>query len=270
MLRAKIRDPGASANAMYRSLGQGLVELLWLAGAPVARREDFISRVSVDEDTIAALDAACARGPVVLFASHTGNWELTAARAARLLAARGKRLAVVAKAMRARGVHAFLDRLRERLGIHVVSPRGALASSKRILDAGDVVVLPIDQVPERSSHGMACPFLGGSAVTDRSPATLAWRVGATVLVVATERIADRHCVRVLDVMVPPTRGVSARAWIEAATRRATSQLEAFVRQSPASWMWLHQRWRAPHDRGRVHDDVTIVGLGDRRRGHVPW
>ncbi len=245
MARAGISDPRASAAAMYRSLGEALVELLALAEAPPPVREDAIARVVIDPDSIASLDRACACGPVLLFASHTGNWELAAAAAAKLLATRGKRLAVVAKPIHARGVDAFVRRIRERCGIELVSPRGALAAARRVLAAGDVVVMPIDQVPERSSHGVVLPFLGEGAVTDRAPATLAWRARATALVVVAERIEGRDHVRVLDAIEPPGESDTARVWIDAVTRRATLRLERFVRDVPPSWLWLHRRWRAP-------------------------
>jgi len=249
MARAGIRQPGLSAAEMYGSLGQGLVELLWLAAAPASQRRAAVASVALDDASAAALDDACARGPVVLFASHTGNWELAAAAAARLLSRRGRRLAVVAKAMHAHGVDAFLRRLRTSFGIDVVAPRGALASARRALAKGDVVVMPIDQVPDSPSHGLSVPFLGEVAVTDRAPATLAWRMRATVLVVAAERTAEGHRVRVLDVIEPrSTQERSARRWIDATTARATARLEGFVQRSPASWMWLHRRWRAPRTR----------------------
>lgn len=247
MARAGVREPARAAAQMYASLGEGLVELLWLAGAPPPRRDAAIGRVVIDGASAATLDAACARGPVVMFASHTGNWELAAAAAAQHLAAQGRGLAVVAKAMHARGVDAFLVRLRRRLGVRVLAPLGAFGAARRALHAGDVVVMPIDQVPDRASHGVAVPFLCGSALADRAPAMLAWRAKATVLVVAAERDGGGHRVRLLDVIPSPARGaiVNPRAWIDATTRRATAALEAFVRRSPESWLWLHRRWRAP-------------------------
>ena len=249
MARAGVHDPATAAAEMYASLGQGLVELLWLAGAPASHRRAAVARVAIDDASADALGDACARGPVVLFASHTGNWELAAAAAAQLLSARGKRLAVVAKSMHARGVDAFLRRLRTNIGIDLVAPRGALASARRALASGDVVVMPIDQVPDGRPIGLSVPFLGEMAVTDRAPATLAWRMRATVLVVAAERTAGGHRVRVLDVIdPPPVQERAARTWIDATTARATSRLERFVLRSPASWMWLHRRWRAPRAR----------------------
>lgn len=248
MERAGVDDPRATAGAMYRELGHGLVELLWIAGAAASRREALIARVAIDDEALRALDDAIARGPVVLFASHTGNWELAAAAAARRLRASGRGLVAVGKSIHARGVDAFVARLRASLGVRVVPPVGALAAVKRALAAGDVVVMPIDQVPDRREHGSIVRFLGEAALADRAPATAAFRARATVLVVAAERARREHRVRLLDVAPPAVASRaegSAARWIDEATARASARLEAFVLRSPASWLWLHRRWRAP-------------------------
>ncbi len=260
MERAGIPAARATAASMYRELGRGLVELLWLSAAREAEREAAVADVRIDEAAIAALDAAHARGErVVLFASHTGNWELAAAAAAKLLAVRGKKLFVVAKAMRARGVDAFLVALRARLGVEVVAPVGALGAARAALAAGDVVVLPIDQVPDHAGRGLSAPFLGETALVDRAPATLAWRAGATALVVAAERAADgHHHVRHLETVAPPLEGENARVWIDATSLRSTAALERFVHDRPSAWLWLHRRWRAPR---AIRSVPTLVAAG---------
>jgi KDO2-lipid IV(A) lauroyltransferase len=219
MKRAGVVDAADVARAMYRRLGVALVDLLR------ARR-------SVEVDT-GALDAALARGPVVIFASHCGNWELAAAGAARHLEARGRALHVVAKPMHSAFFDRWLSRVRERLGIRVIPPRGALAATSDALARGDVVAMPIDQVPDREAHGLWLDFLGAPALVDRAPATVAYRARATVLVVAGGRALD---------VIPFAPG---RAWIAATSRRATAALERHIRADPASWMWLHRRWKRP-------------------------
>jgi KDO2-lipid IV(A) lauroyltransferase len=245
MARAGIVAPDAVAAAMYRRLGRGVFDLLHLAGASAAERDLAIASVVVEGSALAAMDAALARGPVIFFASHTGNWELAAAAAARLLATRKRRLAVVAKAMHARGVDAFVMGLRRALGVEVILPTGAFANARRALRAGHVLVTPIDQVPDRSEHGMEVRFLRETAWADRAPATLAWRAKATVLVVAALRDEDGERVRLLDTIPPPPDGARSRIWIDDTTRRATAALDAFVLARPESWLWLHRRWRQP-------------------------
>lgn len=246
MERAGVSQPSRAARRMYRDLGHGLVELLWFAGASPRERAAAIDRVVIEDDAARALEAALTRGPVILFGSHTGNWELAAAAAATYLERHGKRLAVVAKAIHSRSVDSFVSRLRASFGIRIVAPHGALAGARRALAAGDVVVLPIDQVPDRARHGIPLSFLGQTAIVDRGPATLAWRVRATVLVVAAYRDDDQsHRLRVLDTILPPAAGTASRRWIDEVTRRSTADLEAFVRSKPTSWLWLHRRWRSP-------------------------
>jgi KDO2-lipid IV(A) lauroyltransferase len=243
--------PAGAAGDVYRELGQGLVELLWIAGARGRARQDALGAVVVEPSAANALDAALASGPVVLFATHTGNWELAAAAAARVLAARGRRLSVVAKPIRSRGLDRFVTRLRSSFGIDVVPPAGALGAARRALGRGDVVAMPIDQVPERARHALSLPFLGRAALVDRAPATLAWRASATVLVVASTRRQDgRMGVEVLAV-IPPAPDAAARRWIADATRTATAALDEFVRRAPSSWFWLHRRWRAPREIGSM-------------------
>ena len=251
MTRAAVNDPRAEASAMYRGLGEGVFELLWLAGVSAKRRAEALgNHVRLDEDLEGALIAAAERGPVILAASHTGNWELIAYGAAQVLAKHGRRLAVVVKPQSVGVFHAFCMNLREACGLVLIEPRGALAAARRCLAAGDVIAMPIDQVPDRRRHGLEVPFLGAAALADRAPAALARATGATLLVVAASRdgrLQRGHLLAELAAHAPhaPHAPPTASAWIENATRDATRALETFVSARPASWLWLHRRWRAP-------------------------
>jgi KDO2-lipid IV(A) lauroyltransferase len=240
MRRAGVARAAAEARAMYAALGAGVMELLWLAGASARRREAVLAdEVLIEEPLRDALARALRRGPVVLAASHTGNWELAAQAAARALAAEGRALAVVAKPMAVGAFHAFCTDLREASGLRILAPQGAFGAARRALARGDVVAMPIDQVPDAARHGQSTPFLGAPALADRAPATLALRAGATLLVVAGSRQGARHRVHLLAALEPD----GTRAWIADATSRATAALDAFVRREPHAWLWLHRRWR---------------------------
>lgn len=250
MQRAALPDARGASRAMYTELGVGLLELLWLGGAGAARRAQALrENVVLDEDLDLALRAACARGPVVLAASHTANWELVAYGAAQALASRGLRLAVVAKPIAVGPFHAFCTDLRTACGLVLLAPEGALGAARRVLLAGDVVAMPIDQVPERAQHGVGVSFLGAPALADRAPAALARSVGATLLVVGASRAGRTQRAHLLaELRGPsrsPSRGRASSNWVAEATREATRALEAFVRLHPSSWLWLHRRWRAP-------------------------
>lgn len=256
MRRAGLEAPEDAANAMYRGLGTGVFELLWLSAASERRVQEALFSVRFDPVLLRELREALARGPVVLGVSHSGNWELVAFAASRLLAGQGegegevRRLAVVAKPLSVAGIHAFCNRLRARFGVRVLAPVGALSSAKQALKEGSVVVMPLDQVPERARHGVRLPFLGGPAFVDRAPATLARISDATLLVVGVERTNEGHRVRGLasfstrdDDRHDPATG--RLRFVTRTTQDANTALERFLRAHPGSWMWLHRRWRAP-------------------------
>ena len=243
MRRAGVPDAERTASAMYRHLGTSIFELLWLSGASPRRRERVLDDyVILDEPTRAVLRSARARGALVLGASHTGNWEIAAYATARFLRREQARLKVVAKPLHVRGFHAFCSELRERCGLSVVSPGGALREIQPALREGDALAMLIDQVPDHERHAVALSFLGARASADRAPASVARVAQGTLVVTAVEREGARHRLRVLDVIdVPDRRRADARAM----TERASSALDAFVRRRPADWLWLHRRWRTP-------------------------
>jgi KDO2-lipid IV(A) lauroyltransferase len=246
MARARIASPHAAARAMYRALGEGVFELLWFAGASRARRDEALARtVVLDGALTVELERALARGPVVLAVSHTGNWEVVAAGAARWLARRGRGLGVVVKPLSMRGFDAFCTRFRRRAGLSLLPPRGALAEAGRLIARGDVLAMPIDQVPEEARHGVRAPFLGAPALVDRAPFVVAERSGATLLVVAAARRGWVQEVSLLASSRPSGDGAPFRESVVAAARHATAALDAFVRREPASWLWLHRRWKEP-------------------------
>jgi lauroyl/myristoyl acyltransferase len=211
----------ASAAAMYRALGTSICELLWIASLPKARRDAFLDR-------FVAIDPLPA-GAAILGASHTGNWELAAAAVART-----RPLFVVAKPFSSSWFDALVGRLRARLGIQTIDPRGAARAVVRALRSGALVVMPIDQVPDRTAHATTATFLGERAHVDRAPFVLARRASAKVIVCAAHRDGERLRARTLGTAAGP--------------REATALLDAFVRAHPADWMWLHRRWREPFDR----------------------
>ncbi len=219
---------GGKASAFYLELSRNVVELLVLAGK---KKGDLGVRLT--SKTRAAM--ARARGgeggkrPVVIAASHTGNWEAAAFALARL-----EPVAVVAKRQGVSSVERFIHATRARFGVTVLLPRGAMANAADALAKGTIVAMPIDQAPDRAEHGDVVDFLGADALVDRAPFVLAKRARATVLVAVCEgsRVHVIDVLEAADLVCP-----------RAAARRATRALEAHVRAFPTSWLWLHRRWK---------------------------
>lgn len=234
MRRAGVARPARAASAMYRALGTSVLEFIALA------RPTTTLHAGLDAESRARLDSARALGRGIVFAaSHTGNWELAA-----YAIAREMQLLVVVKRLSVGFVDRFTKATRDRRGLRLCEGRGALVHALAQLAEGGAVAMMIDQVPDRKSHAYPVSFLGQDAFVDRSPAALAARTGAPLVVSAARRAADGiQSLHVLDVIVPPPR--ADREWTRRTTARATKALEAFVTQNPSEWLWMHRRWRAP-------------------------
>ncbi len=246
MARAGIAPAPRIAAQMYRSLGVGLCELLWLAGRPPgALGERFTMAPACAEALREA--AALGRG-IVVATAHTGNWDLSACAAARWLSAeageRGRaRLHVVTKRLSWEALDAYWQRLRAEQGVILVEAAGAAARVRAALAEGGTVALLVDQAPERSSGVVTLPFLGAPALHDLGPALLAARSRAPILVIFGHREADgRHRLELAERILPEElRG--GREALVAVTARIAAALEREVRAHPAQWLWLHRRWK---------------------------
>ncbi len=235
MRAAGLGDASLLARAMYRSLGTSVFEFLAmaLAGSRILRL------ATVEPGSRRAWAQARAHGGVVLAASHTGNWDLAACAIAREV-----ELLVVTKHLSVRWLDRFWQRTRARLGVQLADARGALSTARRVLRRGGAVAMMLDQVPGSASarHAVAVTFLGQPALADRAPAALAAAAGAPLVVTASRREpSGAHALHVLAVLWPPRR--PTRAWIDEATRVATSALDQFVRAHPDQWLWMHRRWK---------------------------
>lgn len=229
--RAGIADAARVANAMYRSLAQGLCELVALGlwkDAALARR------VHIGDEVRALL--APGRGLVVATA-HTGNWDLLACATAQQLP-----LTVITKRLSVAWLDRFWQRTRARHGVRWVSVGGAARAARRALARGEAVAMLIDQAPERPRAPLVMPFMNQPAEVDLAPALVAMRARVPLALVVAERLADgRQRALLLGHHEPPAR--PSRRWAEETMQSVTRALEEHVRAHPEQWLWMHRRWK---------------------------
>ncbi len=234
MRAAGIVHPGRNARAMYRALGASVVEFLWMA----ARGRSALGVVEVEPTSRERWELALSgRRGVVVAASHTGNWDLSACAIAREV-----ELLVVTKRLSVRWLDRFWQSTRAGLGVRLTEAPGAVGQAREVLRRGGAVAMMIDQVPAPGRRAVLLSFLGQPAHADRAPAAVAAASGAPLVVAVGRRDrSGRHVLSVLEVLTPPAR--PGAAWIDDATRRATRELERFVLAHPDQWLWMHRRWK---------------------------
>jgi KDO2-lipid IV(A) lauroyltransferase len=233
---ASVVDAETTADAMYTSLANGLLELL-------ATSDHTHSITSLVELTPRAREAfALVRGRGAIIATaHTGCWDLVGCAMAEIAP-----LCVVTKRLHVGALDRVWQASRLRRGLRLIEARGAFVAARDAIARGELVVCPIDQAPERAAGVLVHPFLGRDALHDTAPATLAARLGVPFVLALGRRVGDIH---VLDVRLidDPTaaelRGDRTRVWIDSATRRASDALGEYIREDPAQWLWLHRRWK---------------------------
>lgn len=218
----------ATLAAMWRNLGRVVAEMPRLK--PLAASAEVAGAGHLLE----ALEAG--RGAVGISA-HLGNWELLP-HVVRRLVPPSLPVAAIYRAASDAGLEALVQRLRSGAGIDYLRKGGrGAAGARATLSRGGVVLMLVDQ---RASDGLAAPFLGRAAMTTTAPARLALGLGAPLLPLRMGRSGTRHR---LGIELPLPQGHD----LAALTARLNQAVEAWVRETPADWLWLHDRWRPNRD-----------------------
>ena len=254
MRRAGLANVPALTRAMYASLGTSVFEFLWLVGRREAPQSALVlterAQALMAEHGREARRAAGSPGLVVATA-HTGNWDFLGC----ALAREHVDFSVVTKRLSAPSLDEFWQTRRASFGIELLHGAGMFGRAAEAVLSGRTVALLIDQVPERRSAVTELSFLGAPARCDTTPALLAARTGATLVLALGRRLPDgRHCLDIPLRLDPPAR--VTRVWIEEATLALNLALERFVREHPAQWLWMHRRWKRAAELG-LHDVRAI-------------
>lgn len=249
MERAGIEEPRRTASLMYRSLGTGLMELLWMAVHPKAIPASPLVIPKASEEAFSRA-LALGRG-VVVATAHTGNWDLAACAVAAWLGSRSVGFSVVTKRLSWRALDRIWQGLRRARGVGLINTEGATAAVLAALRRREVVAMMIDQVPERRRGVAIFPFLGADARHDLAPLMLAARAGAPVVVAFAARVGPgEHVVEVVDVIAPTE--LATKEEVARAMMRVAGALECFVREHPGQWLWMHRRWKGWGGKGASH------------------
>ncbi len=214
----------ATLAAMWRNLGRVVADM------PRLRTLAEAAGVSGPAHLAEALKAG--RGAIGVSA-HLGNWELLP-HVVRRLVPPSLPVAAIYRAANDAGVEALVQRLRAAPGIdYLRKGRRGAAGARAALAHGGVVLMLVDQ---RASDGLAAPFLGRPAMTTTAPARLALGLGAPIVPLRMRRDGRGHGLAI----EPP---LSPGQDLGILTARLNAAVEAWVRESPEDWLWLHDRWR---------------------------
>jgi KDO2-lipid IV(A) lauroyltransferase len=219
------------ARGAYANMARAVSDSLRSLGDS---REVLRGRVEVDD--FGPVERALARGRGLLVATaHLGSWELFGAAMAQWVP-----LNAVVRPLRG-GLNARLVEARQRAGLGLIAPRGALLGTVAALRRNEVVAMLIDQAIG-GKHALFVPFFGRPAATTPALSMAAVRTGAPTLVVVALREAGRLRFRVEGPFEVEDTGDRERDLL-AHTGAVTAALERIIRAHPEQWLWLHRRWK---------------------------
>ncbi len=223
------------ARRMYRHLGTMLAEFVRLPSLTATSLADHVDWGGQDEQ----IREVFARGRGAIFATgHIGNWEFNGF-AFHLL---GYSAGAVARPLDNPLLERYIRGIRTSRGQQIWDKFGALRSVARVLRDGKGFGILVDQ--DAGQRGVFVPFFGTECSTMPTPADLALRTGAPIVVCGFHRI--ELPMRFAFVMRPP-RWADPEADPAAERMRLlrgmNEDLEAIIRQAPEQWLWLHRRWK---------------------------
>lgn len=225
----------ATARSAYHQLGRNAGETLCLSRLS----RGWVERhVRFTGETEAAEKALHDKRGVVALVSHFGHWELQGA----VWGLRGFNVAVVAFPQSNQQVDRLIEKNRNAGGMKVIytGHRGTV----QLLDhlrAGGLCGILADQ--NAGKDGLRLPFFGRDCSVAKSPAVLARKTGAALypMFLVREKNGDFTHYVLPEIEVDKTDDVGAD--VEATTRRWLAAQEAFIREHPDQYFWMHRRWK---------------------------
>jgi len=223
-----------SVARMFRNLGGNLFGGVRLARADIGELRDRLRIEGLEHFRQPAIEG---RGNIIAVL-HMGGWE-TFAQARPLFDLPGHRLATIYQPLGNPFIDAHVRASREHRGIEAISRAEGFREAVKILRAGGIVGVLIDQ--HAGDAGLWTPFFGRLASTTTLPALLAARTGAPIQIgsVITES-PGRWRLRFRPVCDQP-----AERSVPELTALLNQAAEREIRQAPHEWFWVHRRWKTP-------------------------
>jgi KDO2-lipid IV(A) lauroyltransferase len=222
-------------RAVWDNLGRNFTELPHLAA--LHRSVSGPGWEIEGEAHIAAIREA--GGQALFFSGHLGNWEMILPIAASL----GLPVSGFYRAASNARTNMVIQSMREKaLGKDVTmfskGRDGARAALSHLRDGGSLGLL----VDQKMNDGIAVPFFGRIAMTAPALARFALRFPMPIVPIRIVRLGPARFRMVCEAPLAIALTGDGAADTYAISLAMNATLERWIREEPASWLWLHRRW----------------------------
>jgi len=192
-----------------------------------------VDQASIDRYARALED----KRPILAFGAHLANWELPAI----ALAVGGREAAIPMRTPKIRAWAEELIHIRARSGFTPI-PSGpdTVAQIRAALNRGAFVGILVDQY---QADGIEVAFFGRPCRMNPIFVRLARIFNAPIYGGRIIRLPDRRFRYEIVGPIEPVRDAAGKIEIAGTMQVIASIVEAWIRQHPGQWMWLHRLWR---------------------------
>jgi KDO2-lipid IV(A) lauroyltransferase len=232
-------------RGVYRSLGWQMGEFCKMSSYTAEQASKFVRYDGLDNYL-----AARAKGKgVFVLTAHLGAWELSSFYHSLM----GYPMSLVIRRLDNPLVDALVNGVRSLHGNRVIHKddfaRGLLTAMHRGETVG--ILMDTNMTPPQ---GVFVPYFGIEACTASGLARVAMKSGAAVVpgFLLWEEAEQKYVLR-FGPELELVRTENAADDIVANTALFTATIEAYVRQYPEQWLWVHRRWKTrPDGEGRLY------------------
>ena len=212
--------------------GPLFIELLRL---PLLNRDNIRQRVRFQNEHYLWDAVKHGRG-VILATAHSGNWEMLGA----TLALYGFPIIGIAQRQTNEDMDRLINEYRTSTGMPIVYKQG-VRDMVKLLGEGKIVGLLMDQ--DNLSDGVFVEFFGRPASTPQGAAALARLKGSPIVPVFISSRDDGSHLAIAHPAVWLEKTADREQDIFMTTQQLTRIVEDHIREHPAEWFWLHNRWK---------------------------
>lgn len=230
--KKELRRLGAQ---VFSNLGKNVVDAVRLRKMSLEDLDKIIEIEGLEH-----LDKAYRLGKgVVGLTGHIGNFELMAA----YFSLRGYEVSVIGRELYDPRLDRLLVQNRESVGLENIPSSAGVKPIIRALRGGKLLGVLADQDSSRV-RGVFVDFFGRPARTAVGPALLAYKTGSPIVPMAILREGKNR----YRIMVKPRvelcfSGDREKDLVDV-IQEYTMVLESIIREHPAQWLWMHDRWRS--------------------------
>ncbi len=226
------------SGKVFENLGRSVAEFAHIASHPPVYVKDMLDKWVTIEGKEHINNAIMKNKGVIYLGAHFGNWELLG----QVLSENKCAFNVIARPIDNHRLNRIIISLRSVLGANVLSKKGVLRDMLKVIKKGGAVGILLDQNCSRE-EGVFVEYFGQTAAANKGLALIAMKSGASVIPVF---IVREHKYRHRVVYLPEIdikRSEDLDRDVGTYTQKFTSIIEAFVRDHPEQWFWMHRRWK---------------------------